>query len=86
MSERLNDTAGVVGMKPLETQSEHYSKYVRKIDNGYVTTEHAQDPSAIGGPTYKEVFTQDHPDQRDASEMGGNGGAMKRAVDYMNKR
>lgn len=86
MSKRLNDTSAVVGMVPWETQSEHYSRSVRKIDNGFVTTHHGHDPNGPEGPTYKEVFTRDHPDQKDASEMGGNGGAMKRAVEFMKNR
>lgn len=83
MSKRLNDTAGVVAMDPYSTQSEHYARSVRKIDNGYLTTHHGCNPNDPEGPTYKEVFTRDHPDQKDASEIGTNGGAMKRAVDFM---
>ena len=82
---RLNDTAAVVAMAPYESQSEHYSRSVRKIDNGYIVSEHSHNPNDPEGPTHKEVFVRDHPDQKDASEMGGNGGAMKRAVDYMKK-
>lgn len=83
MGKRLNDTAGVVAMTPYGTQSEHYSKSVRKIDNGYVTNHYEHGPNCPDGPISKEVFTHDHPDQKDASELGGNGGAMKRAVDFM---
>ena len=86
MGKRLNDTAGVVAMSPYESQSEHYSKSVRKIDNGYITHEHHYGPNCPDGPISKEVFTADHPDLKDASNMDGNGGAMKRAVEFMNKK
>lgn len=86
MGKRLNDTAAVVGMSPYESQSEHYSKTVRKIDNGFITTEYQHGPNSPDGPTSKEVFTHDHPDQKDASEIGGHGGAMKRAVEFMNRK
>jgi hypothetical protein len=86
MSKRLNDTAAVVGMVPYESQSEHYSRSVRKVDNGYITMEHGRNPNDPEGPTHKEVFTRDHPDMKDASMMDGNGGAMKRAVEFMKKR
>lgn len=85
MGDRLNDTAAVVGIVPYESQNEHYSRNVRKIDNGFVTTHYGANPNDPQGPTHKEVFTHDHPDQKDASEMGGNGGAMKRAVEFMKK-
>lgn len=85
MSKRLNDTAGVVAMIPYESQHEHYSKTVRKIDNGFVTSHYGNSPNDPDGPTHKEVFTRDHPDQKDASEIGTNGGALRRAVEYMKK-
>lgn len=88
MAERLNDTAAVAGMVPYETQHEHYSRTVRKIDNGYVTIEHGcnpNDPAKEGdSPVSRETFTRDHPDQKD-SGMSRNGDAMKRAVEYMKK-
>lgn len=86
MGKRLNDTAAVVSMVPYESQSEHYSRSVRKIDNGYLTTHYGKDPNDPEGPLSKEVFTRDHPDMKDASTMDGNGTAMKRAVDFMSKR
>lgn len=86
MGKRLNDTKGVIAMVPYESQSDHYSRSVRKIDNGYLTTEYGCNPNDPEGPTNKEVFTRDHPDQKDASEVGRDGSAMKRAVDFMNKR
>lgn len=86
MGKRLNDTAGVVGMVPYESQSEHYSRNVRKIDNGYVTSHYGKNPNDPEGPTCKEIFTRDHPDMKDGSEMGRDGSAMKRAVDFMTKR
>ena len=85
MTKRLNDTAGVVAMNPYESQSEHYSRSVRKVDNGYITTEHHYGPNCPDGPISKEIFTRDHPDQKDASEIGTNGGAMKRAVEFMKR-
>ena len=85
MVKRLNDTAGVVAMTPYESQSSHYSKSTRKIDNGYVTSEHCSNPNDPDGPTHKEVFTRDHPDLGDAGEMSRNGSAMKRAVEFMKK-
>lgn len=83
MAGRLNDTAAVQAMVPYESQSEHYNRSVRKIDNGYVTTSHEHGPNCPDGPTSKEVFTSDHPDLKDASGVPGN--AMKRAVDFMKK-
>lgn len=85
MGKRLNDIAGVVAMTPYESQSEHYSRSVRKIDNGYLTSHHGCNPNDPDGPTHKEVFTRDHPDMKDASEMSKNGNAMSRAVDFMKK-
>lgn len=85
MGKRLNDTAAVQSMCPYESQSEHYSRTVRKIDNGYITSHYGHGPNDPDGPNNKEVFTADHPDLKDASNLGGNAGAMKRAVDYMNK-
>ena len=86
---RLNDTVAVAAMKPYESSHEHYSRTVRKIDNGYLTTTYGHnpnDPDSCGdAPTSREVFTRDHPDQSDSGEMGKNGGAMKRAVEYMKK-
>ena len=84
MGKRLNDTAAVVGMVPYESQSEHYSRTVRKIDNGYLTTEYGNGPNDPCGPTHKEVFSTEHPDHKDGM-VGGGGTAMKRAVDFMNK-
>lgn len=72
-------------MIPYESQSDHYSRIVRKIDNGYVTSHHCSGPNSPDGPTSKEVFTADHPDLKDASEIGRNGSAMAKAVDYMKK-
>lgn len=86
MGDRLNDTAAVVGMVPYESQSEHYSRTVRKIDNGFLTTHRAYGANCPDGPTDKEVFTRDHPDMKDASEMGRDGNAMRRAVEFMNKK
>lgn len=86
MAKRLNDTAGVQAMVPYESQSEHYSRSVRKVDNGYITRESHYGPNSPDGPIEKEVFTRDHPDMKDASEIGGNGNAMKKAVDFMTKR
>lgn len=85
MGKRLNDTAGVVAMSPYESQSQHYSKSIRKIDNGYITREYQHGPNCPEGPIEKEVFTHDHPDQKDAG-MSRNGEAMKKAVEFMNKR
>lgn len=85
MSKRLNDTAAVQGMVPYESQSEHYSRTVRKIDNGYLTSHHGCNPNDPEGPIHKEVFTSDHPDLKDASHLGGNGSAMKKAVEFMKK-
>ena len=85
MTKRLNDTTAVVAMAPYETQNEHYSRTVRKIDNGYITSHFEHGLNCPDGPVSKEIFTADHPDQCDASEMGSNGCAMKRAVDYMKK-
>lgn len=85
MGKRLNDTAGVVAMAPCQPYDEHYSRSVRKIDNGYVTKHYGCNPNDPDGPTSKEVFTRDHPDQKDSSELGGNGSAMRRAVDFMKK-
>jgi hypothetical protein len=86
MTKRLNDVAAVQAMIPYESQSEHYSKSVRKIDNGYVIREFKHGPNCPDGPIEKEVFVRDHPDLKDASNMDGNGGAMKRAVEFMNKK
>lgn len=83
MKKRLNDTAAVVPMVPCETQSEHYSRTVRKIDNGYLTSHY--DSNGPDGPINKEVFTTGHPDKMDGDEMGRNGNAMKKAVEYMIK-
>lgn len=86
MSKRLNDTAGVQAMVPYEKQSEHYSRTVRKIDNGYVTTHYGCNPNDPEGPTNKEVYTLGHPDgEIGKSEIGRDGSAMKRAVDFMKK-
>lgn len=85
MGKRLNDTNAVVAMAPYESQSEHYSKTVRKIDNGYLTTEYKHGPNCPDGPTSKEVFTHHHPDAMDGG-MGMNGDAMKRAVDFMKNK
>jgi hypothetical protein len=85
MGKRLDDTAGVVAMTPYESQSLHYSKTTRKIDNGYVTSEHKSDSNDPDGPVHKEVFTRSHPDLDDAGEMSRNGSAMKRAVEFMKK-
>lgn len=85
MGKRLNDTKAVVSMAPYESQSEHYSRTVRKIDNGYVTSHYGCNPNDPDGPTSKEVYTTDHPDKKDAAELGTNGNAMKRAVDFMKK-
>ncbi len=85
MGKRLNDTKAVVAMVPYESQSDHYSRTVRKIDNGYVTSHYGKNPNDPDGPINKEVFTADHPDQKDSSEIGGNGSAMSRAVSFMNK-
>lgn len=86
MGKRLNDTAAVVAMAPYESQHEHYSRSVRKIDNGYVTStcgHNPNDPLSYGnGPTSKETFTTEHPDKMDG-ELGRNAGAMKRAVEFM---
>jgi hypothetical protein len=88
MGKRLNDTAAVIGITPYESQHEHYSRTVRKIDNGYVTSTYGKDPndpaSCGDGPTSKEVFTTSHPDHMDG-EMSRNGSAMKRAVEFMKK-
>jgi hypothetical protein len=85
MAKRLNDTAGVIAMSPYETQADHYSRTVRKIDNGYITSHHQYGPNCPDGPTSKEVFTSDHPDLKDASAVGGGGSMMKHAVDYMKR-
>ena len=85
MGERLNDTAAVVGMKPYESQHEHYSRSVRKIDNGYLTTHYGTNPNDPDGPTHSEVFTTGHPDHHDSAELGTNGNAMKRAVEFMKR-
>lgn len=82
--ERLNDTAAVVAMNPYESQSEHYNRTVRKIDNGYVTTTYQHGPNCPDGPTSKEVFTTGHPDAMDGA-IGRNGSAMKRAVEFMKR-
>lgn len=85
MGKRLNDTAAVVGMVPFESQQEHYSRTVRKIDNGYLTSSYGHNPDGCGdSPQSKEVFTTEHPDKMDG-EMGRNGSAMKRAVEFMKK-
>lgn len=86
MTERLNDTAAVAAMAPYESQSQHYSKSVRKIDNGFVTSEHGMNPNDPDGPNHREVFTRSYPDLDDASEMSRNGNAMKRAVEHLTKR
>lgn len=86
MGDRLNDTKAVVGMVPYENSHEHYSRTVRKIDNGYITSHYGKNPNDPEGPTSMEVFTRDHPDQKDASEIGRDGSAMKRAVDFMKNR
>lgn len=86
MGKRLNDTNGVKAMVPYESQSDHYSRTVRKIDNGFVTSHYGRDPNDPDSPTNKEVFTRDHPDMKDASHLDTNNGAMKRAVDFMTKR
>lgn len=86
MGKRLNDTMAVKAMIPYESQSEHYSRTVRKIDNGYVTSHHGHDPNGPDGPTHKEIYTAGHPDgELPADKMDTNSGAMKRAVDFMNK-
>jgi hypothetical protein len=79
---RLNDTSAIIGMIPYETQSEHYSRSVRPIDNGFIIKEHHYGPNSPDGPTSKEVFVRDHPDQ---SGLGANSNAMQRAVDFMKK-
>lgn len=86
MTQRLNDTAAIVAASPYETQHDHYMRSVRKIDNGFVTTHSQSGPNSPDGPIHMEVFTRDHPDQKDSSEMGGNCGAMRRAVEYMNSK
>jgi hypothetical protein len=89
MGGRLNDTAAVVGMVPYENSHQHYSRTVRKIDNGYLTTEYGNnpnDPAMCGdSPVSKEVFTRSHPDLADSSMMDRNGNAMKKAVEFMHK-
>lgn len=80
---RLNDTAAVIAMNPYQSQSEHYSRTVRKIDNGYVTSHHSYGPNDPSGPTSKEVYSEMHPDTHDGSVVGGESGAMKRAVDCL---
>ncbi len=86
MGKRLDDTKAVVAMVPYESQSDHYSRTVRKIDNGYVTSHYGCNPNDPEGPTHKEVFTLGHPDGDIGSgEMSRNTSAMKRAVDFMKK-
>lgn len=82
MEKRLNDTAAIVAMVPYETQSEHYSRTVRPIENGFVVTEHCSGPNSPEGPTSKEVFMPEHPD---SGIIKPNGNAMRRAVDFMKK-
>lgn len=84
-SGRLNDTVAVVGMVPYESQHQHYSRTVRKIDNGFVTSEYSHNPNDPEGPTSKEVFTHDHPDA-DSASLNAGGSMMKRAVDVLNRR
>lgn len=85
MGKRLNDTTGVVSMSPYESQSEHYNRSVRKIDNGFLVREsHHGGPNCPDGPTDKEVFMSEHPDT-DKSGLGDSGNAMKKAVTYMKK-
>lgn len=84
MGKRLNDTIAVQAMMPYESQSEHYSRTVRKIDNGYVTSHHGCNPNDPDGPTSKEVFTHVHPDRKDVDSFG-SGNMMKHAVDFMKK-
>lgn len=86
MGKRLNDISAVQAMNPYESQNEHYSKTVRKIDNGYIVHESHYGPNCPDGPTSKEVFVHEHPSHDTNSEIGSNAGAMKRAVDFMNKR
>lgn len=85
MGKRLNDAAGIVGMVPYESQSEHYSRTVRKIDNGYLVKEYKHGSNCPDGPTDKEVFMTGHPDGDISDKMGRNGNAMTRAVDFMKK-
>lgn len=83
MGDRLNDTKAVVAMVPYESQSDHYSRTVRKIDNGYVTSHYGCNPNDPEGPTNKEVFSEDHPDK---TAMGSHGNPMRRAVEFMTKK
>jgi hypothetical protein len=89
MGDRLNDTSAVVGMTPYETSHQHYSRTVRKIDNGFITHEMGKNPNDPEGygdsPVSREVFTRDHPDLADSSMMGTNPNAMKKAVEFMKK-
>jgi hypothetical protein len=88
MKPRMNDTAAVIGMQPYDSQHEHYSRTVRKIDNGYVTTTYGKNPNDPEGcgdaPTSREVFSHEHPDHA-PGEMGRNSNAMARAVSFMKK-
>lgn len=83
---RLDDTAAVQGMVPYESQSEHYSRTVRKIDNGYLVRESHYGPNGPDGPTDKEVFMKNHPDDKRMSSDVGSGGAMKKAVEFMKRK
>ncbi len=87
MAKRLDDTKAVQAMVPYESQSEHYSRTVRKIDNGYVTSHYGRGPNDPDGPTNKEVFTMGHPDGdiNGNNELHRNESAMKKAVSYMKK-
>jgi len=85
MAKRLNDTAAVIGMSPYESQSEHYSHSVRKIDNGFICNEYHSGPNCPDGPTSKEYFMPEHPGAATEGVLANHGNAMKRAVEFMRK-
>lgn len=82
MAKKLSDTVALQAT-PFGGNScadnQHYSKSVRKIDNGYITSESHND-----GLGYRsmETYSADHPDK---SSVGGNTDSMARAVEFMKK-
>lgn len=75
MGKRLNDTNALVSCP---SAHEHYSKSIRKIDNGYLT-------SIYSGGECSEMYSENHPDKGGGSDLDGGHGALRKAVEFMKK-
>ena len=87
-SNRLNDTAALVGNAPSMSTNETFSVSIRKIDNGYIVS--TSQCNGMAGYHSSEKFVSQKPKlgslvDEDDEEVGPDKGALSRAKTFLQK-